>query len=223
MSVQATSSETIARQLRTEGRYYDRESDTLTLVYWDAQERAIEALQSGDYDIVAFRGGYGSGKSILGARQTLEVARDTPISDNLILAQDAAKGGPTTYKVFFQELPGENTVPDQGGNPENSPWVTDYNRNKSRLTLTNGATIRLGSADTWNRYAGAEFGAVWMDEPSHYGDELHDLAGMITTRVGSTDRRRSCGRSPARATTPPGRFSRSGRTSTAIPSASTSR
>jgi hypothetical protein len=183
MSVQATSSETIARHLRTKGRYYDPESDTLTLVYWDAQERAIEALQSGDYDIVAFRGGYGSGKSILGARQTLEVARDTPTSDNLILAQDAAKGGPTTYKIFFQELPGENTVPDQGGTPENSPWVTDYNRNKSRLTLTNGATIRLGSADTWNRYAGAEFNWVWADEVAHYENtDLYKLNKMLISR-----------------------------------------
>ena len=43
--------------------------------------------------------------------------------------------------------------------------------------------IVLGSADKYNRYAGAEFGAVWMDEPSHYGDDLHELTGMITTRL----------------------------------------
>ena len=47
--------------------------------------------------------------------------------------------------------------------------------------------ITLGSADKYSRYAGAEFGAVWMDEPSHYGDILHDLTGMITTRLRGVD------------------------------------
>lgn len=41
----------------------------------------------------------------------------------------------------------------------------------------------LRSVDTWNWYAGAEFGAIRMDEPSHYSEMLHDLTVMITTRL----------------------------------------
>jgi hypothetical protein len=47
----------------------------------------------------------------------------------------------------------------------------------------NDSVIILGSADDYARYAGAEFGAVWLDEPSHYGNDLHDLTGMVTTRL----------------------------------------
>lgn len=171
--------------LTTDGVSINLQDDHLDLnwVYWDAQQRAIQAIDSGKYDIVVFRGGYGSGKSILGARQTIEKALAIPESDNLILAQDSAKGGPTTYKVFFNELPGEDTVPDRGGDPVNSPIVTEYNRNKARLTFINGATVRLGSADKWNRYAGAEFNFVWMDEVAHYDNtDLFKLNEMIISR-----------------------------------------
>jgi hypothetical protein len=51
----------------------------------------------------------------------------------------------------------------------------------------NDSVITLGSADKYSRYAGAEFGAAWLDEPSHYGDELHELTGMITTRLRGVD------------------------------------
>ena len=44
--------------------------------------------------------------------------------------------------------------------------------------------IILGSTDRWNRYAGDEYGAIWMDEPSHYGEDLHDLLEMMGSRLG---------------------------------------
>lgn len=43
--------------------------------------------------------------------------------------------------------------------------------------------IVLGSADSWNRYAGDEFGAIWLDEPSHYECDLHDLLEMLGARL----------------------------------------
>lgn len=151
--------------------------------FWDAQLRALDALYSGDYDVVVFRGGYGSGKSVLGSRWITEVALATPGSDNLVMAQDTAKGGPTTYKVFFEQLPGANTVPDEGGDPANSPLVEDYHRRDRRLTLFNGAIIRLGSADRWNRYAGGEFNAIWCDEVAHYETtDLYKLNRMLISR-----------------------------------------
>ncbi|WP_255681349.1 terminase family protein [Natrinema sp. SYSU A 869] len=61
--------------------------------------------------------------------------------------------------------------------------VADYTRSANRLTLTTGATIILGAADSWNRYAGDEFGAIWLDEPSHYEADLHDLLEMLGSRL----------------------------------------
>ena len=151
--------------------------------FWDAQLKALDALRSGDHDVVVFRGGYGSGKSILGSRWIIEKATEIPGSDNLIIAPDSQKGGPTTYKVFFNELPGDDTVPDEGGDPENSPFVQDYNRNESRITWFNGSVVRLGSADVWNRYAGGEFNSIWCDEVSHYEHtDIFDLNRMLLSR-----------------------------------------
>lgn len=151
--------------------------------FWDKQIEARDAVHSGDYDVIVFRGGYGSGKTVVGARLTLEVALNIPRSDNLVLAPDAQKGGPSTYKGFFKQLPGENTVPDEGGNPENSPLVQEYHGTKRRLTLTNGAIVRLGSADVWNRYAGSEFNFIWCDEVAHYEHtDLYDLNRMLLSR-----------------------------------------
>lgn len=161
------------------------QSDTLTLDwgFWDAQLETIDALESGDYDVVVFRGGYGSGKTVLGTRATIEYALDIPKSDNLILAQDKQKGGPTTFKKLFEELPGEDTVPDEGGDAENSPIVTDHNKNDSRLTLINGAVIRLGSGAEWNRYAGSELNFIYADEIAHYETtNIYKLNEMLISR-----------------------------------------
>lgn len=156
--------------------------------FWDAQLEALDALASGEYDVVVFRGGYGSGKSVLGARWSIEQALAVPKSDNLILAQDSAKGAPTTYKVFFEQLPGEDTVPDEGGDPENSPLVADYHRVDRRLTWVNSAITRLGSADKWNRYAGAEFNTAWMDEVAHYENtDIYKLNEMLISRQRTED------------------------------------
>lgn len=171
--------------LATDGYEADVSAGMLDLDwgFWDAQLEAIDAIDSGEYDLVVFRGGYGSGKTVLGSRQLIEKALAIPKSDNLILAQDSQKGGPTTYKVFFEQLPGADTVPDTGGDPENSPIVADYNINKSRLTLINGAVIRLGSADVWNRYAGGEFNFIWADEVAHYETtDLFQLNRMLISR-----------------------------------------
>lgn len=165
--------------------HFDKEAGELSLIfkYWDAQCDVLDAIDSGEYDLVVYRGGYGSGKTVLGARWIMEVAESTPHSDNLVLAQDMSKGGPTTYKGFFKQLPGEDIVPDEGGDPENSPFVKEFNRNKNRVTWHNGAVIRLGSADKWNRYAGGEFNAIWADEVAHYETtDLYKLYEMLISR-----------------------------------------
>ncbi|AXR80797.1 hypothetical protein [Natrarchaeobaculum sulfurireducens] len=152
--------------------------------FWDAQLETLDAIRSGAYDLVIFRGGYGSGKTVLGGRWIHEVSLAIPGSHNLALAPDYQKGGPATYQGFFEQLPGENTVPnDADGDPENSPIVAGYNANEKRLTYINGSVARLGSADTWNRYAGSEFNAIWCDEVAHYDHtDLYDLHEMLVTR-----------------------------------------
>jgi phage terminase large subunit len=151
--------------------------------YWSSQLKTFDALDSGKYDLVVFRGGYGSGKTILGVRWVIETALRISKSDNLIIAPDSQKGGPTTYKAFFSELPGENTVPEEGGDPENSPIIADYHSVNRRATFINGSVVRLGSADVWNRYAGGEFNSIYCDEVAHYENtNLYDLHEMLVTR-----------------------------------------
>lgn len=151
--------------------------------YWDAQLRTFDALESGDNDLVVFRVGYAGGKTILGCDWIHQTAVQIPESDNLVMAPDYAKGGPATYKTLFERLPGKDTVPDQGGDPESSPIVDSYHDVKKRLTYVNGSVTRLGSADKWNRYAGSEFNAIYCDEPAHYGTtDLYDLTEMLTSR-----------------------------------------
>jgi hypothetical protein len=159
--------------------------------YAGYQERCLTELEAGDSDIVVLRTGYGGGKSYAGAQWIhegsmgwREGAPGLDRGESLVLAPDFEKGGPATYRVFFETLPGENTVPnDAAGDPENSPLVAGYNQNKRRVTYTSGHVVRLGSADKWNRYAGSEFHRIWMDEPSHYDNtNLYDLREMLISR-----------------------------------------
>lgn len=165
--------------------------DPAVLAYdvWDAQRECLNAVVDGNHDLVAFLAGYGAGKSVFGARWLLAQALEHPGSRFLAMGVDFQKARDTTYPKLFAQLPGERTTLTTSGfnGPESSPIVADYNRQQHRLTLTNDSVITLGSADKYSRYAGAEFGAVWLDEPSHYGDELHDLTGMMTTRLRSVD------------------------------------
>ncbi|MFB6374061.1 MAG: hypothetical protein ABEN55_13330 [Bradymonadaceae bacterium] len=147
------------------------------------QAEALRAFWSGHFDLVVLRTGYGGGKSVLGSRIVHRAALRVA-GDHLVLAPKFSHGGPATYRVFFEELPGTDTVPDDGdGDPENSPIIAGYNRNKRRLTYENGAIVRLGSADKWNRYAGTEFNTIWADEPAHYDNtSLYDLHEMLVSR-----------------------------------------
>jgi hypothetical protein len=171
--------------------YPGDDDETALLAYdvWDGQQKTLDAVDSGAHDIVAFLAGYGSGKSVFGARWLLAQALRNPGSRFLAMGVDFQKARDTTYPKLFGQLPGERTTltTSSFNGPENSPLVTDYNRQEHRLTLVNDSVITLGSADKYSRYAGAEFGAVWMDEPSHYGDVLHELTGMITTRLRGVD------------------------------------
>ncbi|WP_331234038.1 terminase large subunit domain-containing protein [Natronorarus salvus] len=180
-----------APEERPEGISWELTDDTLTLTYdlWSAQRECLDTLDSRDHDIVAFLAGYGTGKSVLGARWLLAHALSYSGSRFLAMGVDFQKARETTFRKLFEQLPGDRTAltTSSFNGPETSPIVADYNRQEHRLTLVNDSTITLGSADQYSRYAGAEFGAVWLDEPSHYGDELHDLLGMITTRLRGVD------------------------------------
>lgn len=169
---------------RPDGITWVPETKTLTYDLWGAQQEALSSLDGGT-DITAFLAGYGSGKTIFGARWLIKQAIDHPGSRFLGMGIDFTKARDTTFRVLFEQLPGERTgiVTSSFNGPEQSPIVADYNRQNHRLTLTNDTVIKLGSADRWNRYAGDEYGGVWLDEPSHYGEDLHDLLEMIGSRL----------------------------------------
>lgn len=148
------------------------------------QKETVNALESGAYDLVVLRTGYGGGKSITGSQWIHRGGLQLTHGESLVMAQDFQKGESTTFKVFFETLPGGNTVPnDADGDPENSPIVAGYNDNKKRLTYISGHVVRLGSADVWNRFAGGEFNRIWCDEVSHYENtNLYDLHEMLISR-----------------------------------------
>jgi phage terminase large subunit-like protein len=170
---------------RPDGVTWVPETNTLTYDVWDAQRRTLDAVNGGENDIVAFLAGYGSGKTVFGARWLIKQALDHAGSRFLGMGIDFTKARDTTFRVLFEQLPGDRTgiVTSSYNGPETSPIVADYNRQNHRLTLTNDSVIKLGSADKWNRYAGDEYGGVWLDEPSHYGGDLHDLLEMIGSRL----------------------------------------
>lgn len=157
---------------------------TLDFQWADYQWDCVDDLESGDYDVVVLRIGYGGGKSYAGAQWVHLGGMQLDHGESLVLAPDYQKGGPATYRVFFETLPGENTVPnDAAGDPENSPIVAGYNQNEKRVTYQSGHVARLGSADKWNRYAGSEFHRIWMDEPAHYDNtDIYDLHEMLVSR-----------------------------------------
>jgi len=150
----------------------------------DYQTQVRDTLDAGDHDLVVFRTGYGGGKSITGAQWIHRGALQLESGESLVMGQDIQKAKGTTFKIFFETLPGEDTVPDDaGGDPENSPIVAGYNQNERRVTYITGHKVRLGGADKWNRYAGGEFHRIWCDEVGHYDNtDLHKLHEMLVTR-----------------------------------------
>lgn len=158
----------------------------LNVLYKQLEGEFIETeIPEDGWDIVGALGGYRSGKSTTGARWTINSALETPGSRWLVMGQDFAKAKKTTYKVLFQNLPGENThiLTRNHNGPETSPIVADYARRDNVLTLRNAAQIVLGSADNPGRHAGDEFHGAWLDEPSLYGDDLHQIRRMIGSRL----------------------------------------
>lgn len=196
-------------------RYDPAAEPALTYEFWKAQFRALYYLLESEehreailrllqnrynlhpddegevYDIVAMLAGYRSGKSVLGARWTIEGANRIAGSRWLAMGQDYSKAGQSTFRVLHEQLPGRDTArleSDYNG-PETSPIVSNYDRNEHTITLTNGSVIVEGSADKWNRHAGDEFSGVWLDEPSHYSpnEKLFDMLEMISTRLSADE------------------------------------
>lgn len=172
---------------RPDGIETDHTTGTIYYDYWDAQKKCLQKLQQQSNDIVGFLGGYASGKTILGARWSIQMALEYPGSKFLAMGQDFTKGRESTFEKLFTQLPGERThiTNSRYNGPEQSPIVANYDRSLRRIRLTNDSAIVLGSADSWDRYAGTGFGAIWLDEPSHYGN-LYGLLEMLDGRLRGT-------------------------------------
>jgi hypothetical protein len=170
---------------RPEGMATDAESRSVSYDVWDKQRETLDALDRPDGDLSALIGGYGSGKSMLGARWIIKQAIQHAGSRFLVIGVSYSEARTATYRTLFEQLPGERThiVTSDFNGVEQSPIVEDYNRSTHKITLTNDTTITLGSADKWARHAGDEYGAIWADEPSHYAVSLHDLMEMMGSRL----------------------------------------
>lgn len=177
--------------LRKEGAIVRDEDGAIDIIwaYWRPQREAIQAVYSGDYDVVGFVAGYRSGKSVTGARTTWEVALNPAFAPARCIAmgvsyQEAKK---TTYPVLFEELPGgskEELDPFlYDGNPENSPLVKRFNKQDGTIVLYNDSVVILASADKPDRYKGGKFSYAWLDEVAHYKeDRIHGIRKTIGER-----------------------------------------
>ncbi len=155
------------------GMRWDPSSGQLEYEFWSSQREALSAFRSREFDITAFLGGFGSGKTVTGARLLISLAMEFPGSKHLANAIDFQKGKETTYETLFEQLPGERThiITSNYNGPENSPIIADYNRQNHRLTFVNDSVIRLGSADHPQSAIGDEFMSAWLDEPSKYSPD----------------------------------------------------
>lgn len=163
-----------------EGMQWDPKDRTLSFEFWEAQREALDAFMAAEYDITAFLGGFGSGKTTTGARLLITLAQQYPGSKHAAMAIDFQKGNETTFETLFRNLPGRRThiLTSNFNGPEQSPIVADYNRNDHRLIFTNDSIIRLASADHPQSVIGDEFMSIWLDEPSKYhpNRKLYDIA-----------------------------------------------
>jgi len=178
-------------QLRTEGAVVRQDDGSIDVVwaYWKPQREAIQAVYSGDYDIIGFVAGYRSGKSVTGARLSWEIAlnRDFAPSRCLAMGVSYREAKKTTYPVLFEELPGgskEELDPFlYDGDPENSPLVKKFSKQDGTIVLFNDSVVILASADKPDRYKGGKFSFAWLDEPAHYKqDRLHGIRKTISER-----------------------------------------
>ena len=174
--------------LREDGTHFEVGDDgsiRTTWAFWKPQLEAIEAVYSGDYDIVGFVGGYRSGKSVTGARLAIEVALHPAFAPARILCmgKSFAESKKTTYSVLFEELPGENLDPYLGaGEPTNSPLITDFSKQDGVITLYNGSVLILASADKPDRYEGGKFSFGWLDEAAYY-KKIHAIRRTVGERM----------------------------------------
>lgn len=177
--------------LRTEGRVVDFEDGSLdiTWAFWKPQREAIQAVYSGDYDIVGFVAGYRSGKSVTGARAVWETALNPRFAPTRSLAMGTtyAEAKKTTYPVLFEELPGaphEELDPFlYDGDPENSPIVKKFSKQDGTITIFNDSVVVLASADKPDRYKGGKFSVAWCDEFAHYkNSRIHGIRKTVTER-----------------------------------------
>lgn len=156
--------------------------------FWNPQIEALKAVETGEYDIVNFQGGYRSGKSVTGARFIIKEALENPGSRNVAMGVSFQEAKQTTFTVLFEQLPGENLDPyTKGGDPTDSLIVSDFNKQDGTLVISlpgrEPSSISLGSADKASRYEGGSFNAVWMDEAGLYKDKLYGIMQTFLERA----------------------------------------
>lgn len=124
-------------------------------------------------DTVTFQGGAGSGKTRAGCVKALLFARQHPGSRGMIVG--------ASYPSLRQAiLPHLETVAHELG--LFAEW--QYNRSDQQITLPNGASLWLRSADNPSSLLGADLAWLWGDEPALW---KHDAYRYCTGRLRQPD------------------------------------
>lgn len=153
-----------------DGINYDADKESLNYDIYEEQSEVIESFISADYDIVEFRAGNRSGKTIAGARALIYAAFMYSGTEYVAISYSTDQGRKSTWKAIFENLP-----ECDADNPSESPIIDYYNATSKKLKFTNGSIIWLSTAGAGDdALVGSELNGVWLDE-SDYMDNVYEL------------------------------------------------
>lgn len=111
-----------------------------------------------------YAGGFGSGKTLCGCQEAIQLALRYPNNFILVGAQTYTNLRDTTMRMFF------DVVPDpvlKGGKREYA-----FNKSENMLTFHNGSAVIFRSMDEPNKYKSLNLGAFYIDELSEIAEEI---------------------------------------------------
>lgn len=125
------------------------------------------AFHSSDALFRAFVGGFGSGKTLAGCWEALDLSVAYPRNVGLICRKTYRELADSTQRTFMEIVPPQ--------------LVASYSKRDEVVTLTNGSQIMFRSLDDIQKFRSVNLGWWYLDEASEIDDE--DVPTMLLGRL----------------------------------------
>ena len=112
-----------------------------------------------------YSGGYGSGKSACGSRESMRAAVAHPGSRNLVSRLERVTLRRTTQQTFFRELAKAGF--------DDRRW-TKWRASDDELHWWNGSVTIFSGLDDYEKLKSLELSTAWVDEGSEVPDEIYE-------------------------------------------------